>query len=56
MPLQPSEFQRLITIWRKTTLEGFLYTNDGSLGFIDDKVVYFELSSESIGEKQMSSE
>lgn len=48
MPLSQSDFKKLILEFRKSNV-GFQYENDRSLGFIDDKLQYFEIKAKSIG-------
>ena len=55
MPLSSDDFNKYILEFRKT-VKGFQLENDLLLGFIDDKVAYFEIKSESIGDKRAAYE
>lgn len=50
MPLKPGDFQKYINLFRKTPY-GSQLENDQMLGFIGDRLAYFEIKAESIGGK-----
>ena len=50
MPVSESEFKEYILEFRSTAA-GSQFENDRSIGFIDDKLSYFELKASSIGEQ-----
>lgn len=51
MPLEPKEFDKYLQLFRKSR-EGSQLESDKTLGFIDDKLVYFEITGESIGKRR----
>ena len=50
MPLEPADFNNLINEYRKSSY-GSQLENDQMIGFINDKLAYFEIKAESIGDK-----
>lgn len=53
IPLAPDDFKAKIKLFTNPaySIVGYLYEKNLILGFIDEKLVYFEIKAESIGEK-----
>lgn len=55
MPLEPKEFEQYLQQFRKVR-EGSQLESDRTLGFINDKLSYFEIKAQSIGKARLAYE
>lgn len=55
MPVPPADFDKYLQEFRLTN-KGKQLESDQTIGFVKDKFVFFELQSESIGEKRAAYE